>query len=417
MHKIGLKLYSTNEHYLRDAANMRAKGYYDFVELLPVPGTYKTTIAKWKSFPGPFIIHAPHFSFGVNLGSKESFNRNMEVAGETRRFADELKARFIIYHPGMESDIHETARQFKVINDPRVLVENKPYKTMDGRFRCIGGSVREIELVRKESGVGFCLDISHAISYAQNTGHDWYDYLRMFLALGPDLFHVTDGDLFSGKDTHEHIGKGNYDWACILPLIPPDAMVTLETRKDSPVCLSDFQEDVANYRKLVAGYLGTDRTIIVRRAREDDKKAVFELSNDPEVRRYSINKEAISWEEHVEWFSARIKDPESDFLVAEAGGKFVAQARYKPEGSRTVVSLSIVGAFRGKGLSTEILKESARQVFAAHKGLQAITAYIDAANTASVRSFEKAGYIPDGSENVGGRMLGRYILERKALCA
>ena len=253
MHKTGLKLYSTNFDYLKPARALYEEGVYDFIELLPVPGSYDSTLAWWKALQIPFVIHAPHFTLGVNLGRQELFDKNMEAAKETLAFADALSAAHVIFHPGTEGDIRESARQLKVINDRRALVENKPYKTVVGRFKCIGGSHEEIKHVMETAGVGFCLDISHAISYAHDTGADWHDYLRGFFALKPTMYHVSDGDINSGTDTHTHIKEGNYDWGRIIPLFPDDAVVTIETKKDSKVDLSDFQKDASSFKKLFLG--------------------------------------------------------------------------------------------------------------------------------------------------------------------
>ncbi len=413
-HKLGLKLYSTNSRYFSEAAGLFAGGGFDFVELLPVPGSFSATAGLWRSLGAPFVIHAPHYSFGVNLGLREAEAANREKLAEAARFADELSARYIICHPGIESDIRETARQLRQLNDGRFLVENKPYTTTDGKLRCIGGTPDEIAMVMSVAGTGFCMDMGHGASYAVGLGRDPYSYLREFNALGPAMYHVSDGFIRTGKDTHEHIGSGDFDWPRIFSLIPDGALVTIETRKDSPESLADFRADALRYRELLAAWGGAD--LEVRPAEERDSLAVFELSNEPEVRKYSINPLPIPWEDHSRWFPARLSDPDCHFFIAEKGGGFAAQVRYQMEKRDLVVSISIASSFRGKGLAPAILKESARMVFAARPGLAAITAYIDPGNAASVRSFEKAGYGRAGTAALGGRVFSRYTLERKKIC-
>lgn len=409
MHKIGLKLYSTNDLYLKEAAELCEKRVCDFIELLPVPGSADRTLAWWKALQIPFVVHAPHFGFGVNLGRRELFDKNMAVAKEALGFADALTAAHVVFHPGTEGDICESARQMKAINDPRVLVENKPYKTVDGRFRCIGGSHEEIKLVMETAGTGFCLDIGHAISYAKNIGADWHDYLLGFLAMKPAMYHVSDGYTDSGTDTHEHIGSGDYSWERILPLLPAGSLVTLETKKNSNEDLSDFEADARNYRNLVAANIPA---ISVRYAVESDARSIFELSNEPFVRRYSINKKRIIWQEHEAWFSAKIKDACYDFFVVEVRGEFAAQVRYQLEMEKMVVSLSIAAPFRGKGFAAEILRTSARMVFAARPILSEIIAYIDPENAVSARVFAKVGYAPAGKKSISGRFFRKYSLSR-----
>ncbi|MCX5785934.1 MAG: GNAT family N-acetyltransferase [Elusimicrobia bacterium] len=409
MHKIGLKLYSINDFYLKEAAVLYEQGVYDFIELLPVPASYERTLVWWKGLQIPFVVHAPHLGFGINLGRRELFDTNMAAVKETLAFADALNTAHIIFHPGTEGDICESARQLKVINDPRVLVENKPYKTVDGRFRCIGGSHEEIKLVIETAGTGFCLDIGHAISYAKNIGADWYDYLRGFLAMKPAMYHVSDGDTNSGTDTHEHIGSGNYAWDRILPLIPAGSLVTLETKKNSKKNLRDFNEDVQNYRHLTEAHAPA---IAVRRVVGSDMHNIFKLSNEPFVRQYSINKKQITWQEHMVWFNAKIKDSSYDFFAAEVKGEFAAQVRYQMETGKMVVSLSIAGPFRGKGFASEILSTSARMVFAARPTLNEIIAYIDPENSVSTKVFTKVGYVSAGEKSISGRLFRKYALSR-----
>ncbi len=395
---------------------MYGEGLYDFIELLPVPGSYAATIGKWRSLSVPFVIHAPHFSFGVNFGLRASFDTNMAAVRETLKFADELKARHVVCHPGTESDINEAARQLRAINDPRLLVENKPYKTVDGRYRCIGGSVEEISMVMREAGIGFCLDMGHAASYAVSTGKEPYAYLRAFAALAPSMFHVSDGFMHSAVDSHDHIGAGDFDWARIFSLIPSGSLVTIETKKDSPGSLADFRADVLKYRELLVRHSSVGPSLVVRRAEEKDIKDIFELSNEPGVRHFSISSKSIPWEDHVKWFPEKLKNPDCDYFVAESGGGFAAQVRYQLENDAVVVSISILSSFRGRGFAPVILKESARQVFAARPGLDAITAYICPDNTASVKSFEKAGYRAAGASVMKGREFNRYLLARKTIC-
>lgn len=250
MFKLGLKLYSTNERYYPSARKLYDIGAYDFIELLAVPGSYDSSISMWSEFKIPFVIHAPHGVYGVNLGKESSFDINMKAADETRLFADKLNASSIIYHAGIESDIKETVRQLNFIHDPRVLIENKPYITIDGKYRCNGSSVEDIEYILNATKVGFCLDVAHCCAYACSLGHDFLTDLRRFIGLGPAMFHVSDGDVNSDRDQHAHIGKGNYDWTNILPLLADGSRITIETTKDSDSNLDDFLCDVHAMKSL-----------------------------------------------------------------------------------------------------------------------------------------------------------------------
>lgn len=68
---LGLKIWSTNTNYLKDAIKLFDKGYYKYIELFVLPGSYRHYIKFWKDLRIPFIIHAPHYREGMNLADKE----------------------------------------------------------------------------------------------------------------------------------------------------------------------------------------------------------------------------------------------------------------------------------------------------------------------------------------------------------
>ncbi len=243
-HKFGLKLWSTNRNYLVEAKKLYDKKIFDYIELYVIPGSCDGYLKLWKDLEIPYVLHAPHFRDGVNLAKKERENDNKKLIGEAQRFADKLGADKIIVHPGIDGDINETARQLKNICDNRILVENKPYHAIGSDLICNGTTPEEIKLVMNEAKVGFCLDIGHAICSAKAHGEEYLSYLREFIALKPAIYHLTDGDVNQFRDEHRHIGQGNYDMGAILKMIPAEAMITIETNKDSNDNLSDFKKDI-----------------------------------------------------------------------------------------------------------------------------------------------------------------------------
>lgn len=243
--KLGLKLFSVNENYLKEAVKLFEQKVYDFIELYVIPGSIENCINFWKPLNIPFIIHAPHFRNGVNLAKTEQIEENLKKAQEAQRFADELNAKYIIFHPGIAGDIKETARQLNIINDSRILIENKPHFTIlnDGSV-CNGNSPEEIKFVLENTNAGFCLDIGHCFCSANAKDIQPFEYLKQFLELKPVLFHLVDNDFSSSIDKHWHFGEGNFDVEKILNILPKDAKITLETYKNSKDNLDDFINDV-----------------------------------------------------------------------------------------------------------------------------------------------------------------------------
>lgn len=257
--KLGLKLWSINlKNYSFDAIKLFEENIYQYIELYVVPGSLKD-LNQWKIIKKnhkiPFIIHCPHFAHGFNLALKEKKENNLEIYKEVKIFADELSAKYIIFHGGVDGNIEETAAQLANINEPRALIENKPYlaipNKMNGTF-CRGYNEEEIEKVIKTANCGFCFDFGHAVCSANSQKRDIYEYCKKIIKIEPKMFHLTDcDDLNSEYDSHSHLGKGQLDIKKIIQLLPKDAIITLETDKDSKENLDDFVYDVNYLKELI----------------------------------------------------------------------------------------------------------------------------------------------------------------------
>ncbi len=255
MYKIGLKLWSTNKNYIEQALLLYEKKVYDYIELFVVPDSYNEYISLWKNLDIPFIIHAPHSFVGLNMAKKELLKNNLRLANQAQRFADYLDAKFIIFHPGIDGDIKQTVYQLNKINDQRILIENKPYYTIDKKLICNGYSPEDIEFIIKNTSVanmsiGFCFDIGHAIYSANAQGLDRYDYLLRFNKFKPKIYHLTDGDINGVIDQHEHLGLGSFDFEKIVDLFTKNTYITVETKKNYQDSLSDFEKDILFLKKM-----------------------------------------------------------------------------------------------------------------------------------------------------------------------
>ena len=247
-YKCGLKLWSINtDAYYEEAKKLYSQGVFEYIELYVVPNS-SDSLPKWKELSIPFIIHAPHFAHGFNLAKKEKEESNLEIYKEVKQFADELKAPFIIFHGGIDGDIKETARQLANFNEPRALIENKPYvalpNKMGGEF-CRGYNIDEIKLVKETAKCGFCLDFGHAICAANSLEVNVYEYCKDFLQFEPNMYHLTDlDDITSPYDSHLHLGTGELDFSKIFDMIHNESYITFETVKNSKTNLDDFIEDM-----------------------------------------------------------------------------------------------------------------------------------------------------------------------------
>lgn len=150
-----------------------------------------------------------------------------------------------------------------------------------------------------------------------------------------------------------------------------------------------------------------------RKANIRDSKIVFELSNDPEVREQSINKNQIAINDHENWFTNKIEDKNYLFLLAfDKNEKFIGQVRFQIEADSAVISISITKDFRGKGFSKKMLIDGCAKLFSEHNSVKNIIAYILPGNHASVKSFLSAGFEYKENSTINDEVFSKYILTR-----
>jgi len=248
--KIGLKLYSPDTDLIPDSARLLKKAFLDYIELYIIPGSFENTIAKWKGFECPYVIHAPHSIHGINLARADMRETNQMHFNQAREFADSLGADIIIIHGGNNGSFDETIRQIAFLNDSRSALENKPRVGINNE-RCAGWSPEEFHRA-SEAGVlhGTVLDFGHAVCAANSSGIDATDIIRGFLAFNPKVFHVSDGNHDSERDIHLNFGKGDFNIREFLSVVPDDGLLTVETPRVQSRYLNDFIDDVSFLRNI-----------------------------------------------------------------------------------------------------------------------------------------------------------------------
>lgn len=249
---IGLKLYSTDTSLIDNALIIQEEGFYDYIELYIVPGSYEETIESWKSFDCPFVIHAPHSIHGINLAQANMWKANQRNFKEAQLFADSLGADIIIVHGGNNGSFAETLRQIVLLDEKRIVLENKPKVGLQNEV-CMGWSPFEFRRA-VDAGVinSMVLDFGHAASAASSLGVDAMEVIREFVALKPKVFHLSDGDAFSEKDTHLNLGRGSLNLSAFLTVVPEEGLLTVETPRDSSKGLEDFIDDICFLRNILS---------------------------------------------------------------------------------------------------------------------------------------------------------------------
>ena len=261
MFKIGLKLWSVNtDAYLCEARRLFAEGTFDYLELYVVPGSQES-LPIWEKLRNdldlPFAIHAPHSFHDVNLADAANSAANAKAFDEVKLFADMLGAGKIIVHGGWcpedgdpAAALAQLIAQLKSLADERFLIENKPYLPINNLpRRLVGSTPDEIRSVIAAAKCGFCLDIGHAVASANAHAADWRAWLADFLSLKPTMFHLSDILANSKLDQHLHFGTGTLPLAEVVSMLPRDASVSIETKRDSTDNLNDFAKDAECLRR------------------------------------------------------------------------------------------------------------------------------------------------------------------------
>lgn len=134
-----------------------------------------------------------------------------------------------------------------------------------------------------------------------------------------------------------------------------------------------------------------DEHLTLRSARPDDLLPLLRLSNEPSVRRSSLNCAPISLEEHTAWFSRRLVNPAVRMWVLDFQGLLVGHIRYvSEEPNLAEISLAVSPAFRRRGLAQRLLTtcvSACREL-----RVSRLRAVVRVENHASAATFRRVGF-------------------------
>jgi len=130
----------------------------------------------------------------------------------------------------------------------------------------------------------------------------------------------------------------------------------------------------------------------LRQVTEKDCRLIWNWANDPQVRAGSFSTDSIPYENHRQWFESKLNDPSCFFYIAEnRNGEPVGQVRFDFEGKEATISISLDREFRDKGYGSKLIQLAAKKISDVSE-VDKIHAYIKKENTASLKSFQEAGF-------------------------
>lgn len=251
--KIGLKFWSTNDHYIPLIYKLKEQCSFDFIELFAVPESFESYGKLWKDLDLKYTIHAPHWLFEFNLARSEYEKNNISCFKETKKFADLLESDSIVVHGGVEGTVETTDHQLRLLNDSRIILENMPVKGLKGH-NCVGSTVEQVEKLMPAVHGRFCLDISHAVCSANSLHQDPYAYIRKYNQFKPVMYHLSGMSTDSFIDKHLHFWEGDLDIDSVMNAIPFDASIVIETRKESEKNLDDLIRDYHHLNRYISSH-------------------------------------------------------------------------------------------------------------------------------------------------------------------
>jgi len=236
---LGLKLWSTNKDLIEDAKKLIIGDIFQYIELTPIPDT---SLEPFLDLSIPYIIHITTENNGLNIADPKIKDYNLDLINECISWADELKAKYLVLHPGYGS-LKDSLDFLDSIIDKRILIENMP-KIGINEEEMIGYNPAQIkELIGNK--FSFCFDLNHAVKAAKSLGVSYKDLIANFIELKPKLFHIADGRIDYEKDEHLNFGQGEYDLNYLMDIVKDyskknTSYITLETPKIS------LEDDIKN---------------------------------------------------------------------------------------------------------------------------------------------------------------------------
>ena len=155
----------------------------------------------------------------------------------------------------------------------------------------------------------------------------------------------------------------------------------------------------------------------IRHVADQDCRLVWDWVNDPEVRASAFKSDPVSWEEHVAWFRKKKSDPNCYmYILSDEEDRPIGQVRFDvKDNERTEVDISVAENKRCKGYGVTVLRLACEFLILESNATQ-IVARIKPQKLASLRIFEKAGFVVRGRDWVDGSEAVLMILRREQLC-
>ena len=134
--------------------------------------------------------------------------------------------------------------------------------------------------------------------------------------------------------------------------------------------------------------------IRLRKVTSLDADVLYRWSNEPGVRKASLNPDPIPYKTHLDWLEKKLASPETCvFLIGEdLSGCPVGTARFDETGDGWNVNYSVDGNFRGRGWGGKLLRK-ALDYLKAERNVGLLRAQVKADNLGSRKIIKSLGFV------------------------
>ncbi|WP_261818004.1 UDP-2,4-diacetamido-2,4,6-trideoxy-beta-L-altropyranose hydrolase [Vibrio gallicus] len=155
----------------------------------------------------------------------------------------------------------------------------------------------------------------------------------------------------------------------------------------------------------INGVCGSSQSLHLEKATTADISLVYDWQCHPSTRRFALNKQIPSWDEHVKWMSLKLDNPGDMFYIVKEGlgGKPLGVYRLdRMSPNSYLISIFVAPDCHRRGVATRILQLSDT----VHSDIT-LHARVLKENTASQALFERAGY-----QRISSEKFIRYPINR-----
>ena len=149
--------------------------------------------------------------------------------------------------------------------------------------------------------------------------------------------------------------------------------------------------------------------ITLRPATQDDCRRLWEWRNEPETREASFDNHVIPYKEHERWYSRKLLAEDTRiFIIMSGDDREAGYVRFNLEPDQAEISIGVDRGERGNGYGAAAIRLGSDRLLDTGVAPK-IMALVKRNNTASLSAFQKAGFVTEAVEDIGGAEVEKMI--------